>query len=206
MGNDINCHLLTLQNENVKLREKITYLLSLEQDNEELRKLLLLKKTIGFSVLSAQVVNVFSNDFTQSFTLNVGKDHAVSEGDLVKNSDGLIGRIVEVHSSWSRALSITDMNSSIPVKMGKYRINGIVTGNGSNKLLLSTIQGETPVSASDIVVTSEYGITEGVPIGKISTDLKTIEPFVNFNTLHYVIVIRQCLHSSKDEQYLPVGS
>ncbi|MDR2157714.1 MAG: rod shape-determining protein MreC, partial [Holosporaceae bacterium] len=152
--------LINLHNENFRLREEVENLKSLRSENERLRELLSLKEATQFSSVAAEVVNVFSNDFIQSCVINVGETDGISVNDPVKNSDGLVGRIIEVHKTWSKTLLITDVNSSIPVKIGERQINAIMVGTNSDKLFLSTVQEDIRINEGDDVKTSRYGIKE----------------------------------------------
>jgi rod shape-determining protein MreC len=191
LSHDTENILVDLRNLNKKLHEEIENLRYLQKENDELRKLLSLKESTQFSVKVARVVDIFSNDFTQSIILNVGKVDGVSMDDVVKNSDGLVGRITEVNDTWSRALLITDMNSSIPVKIGDAPVNAIMTGCNSNSLFISTIHEDIPINDGDNVKTSGYGICEDIYVGKIvKIDKKNmVKSCVSFNSLRHVIVI-----------------
>ncbi|MDR1982237.1 MAG: rod shape-determining protein MreC [Holosporaceae bacterium] len=193
MSHDVESQLMNLYNENIKLQETIANLKNLQLENEQLKKLLLLKESTHFSTITAKVINIFSNDFTQLCVLNVGQADGVSEGDAVKNSEGLIGRITEINDTWSYALLITDMNSSIPIKIGELAVNAIMTGGNSNKILISRIHEDIPLKEGDLVKTSGYGICEDIPVGKIIKNNKKflVQPFVDFNSLKYVIIVKK---------------
>jgi rod shape-determining protein MreC len=182
--------LLDLRCSNNQLREEIEKLKHLQQENEELKKLLSLKESAQKSSKVAKVIDIFSNDFTQSIVLNVGKADEIAIGDVVKSFDGLVGRVTEVNDSWCRVLLITDMNSSIPVKIGKTPVNAIMTGNNSNNLFISTVHEDVPINDGDEVKTSSYGICEDVYVGTIVKNGKKdkVKSLVDFNSLRYVIV------------------
>jgi rod shape-determining protein MreC len=188
---DVEGELLNLRNSNEQLREEIETLKHFRSENEELRKLLSLKESEQTVLKIARVVDVFSNDFARSIVLNLGKIDGISEEDVVKNSDGLVGRIIEVNDAWSRALLITDMNSGIPVKIGEIPVNAIMTGDNSDNLFISTIHEDIQINDGDEVRTSGYGICEDIYVGKIlKTDKKNeVKSPVDFNSLKYVIIV-----------------
>jgi rod shape-determining protein MreC len=187
---DIEGKMLDLYHSNEQLREEIEKIRHLQQENEELKKLLSLKESVQGSPKVAKVVDIFSNDFTQSIILDVGEIDGIAVGDVVKNFDGLIGRVTEVNDTWSRVLLITDMNSSIPVKIGETPVNAIMTGGNSNDLFISTIHEDIPINDGDEVRTSGYGICEDIYVGTIvKTEKKNrVKSHVAFNSLRYVIV------------------
>jgi rod shape-determining protein MreC len=190
-SHDVENKLFNLNCSNELLREEIENLKHLQNENEELKKLLLLKKSEPFSVKTARIIDIFSNDFTQSIVLNIGKSDGVSPGDIVKNSDGLIGRITEAYDTHSNVLLITDMNSCIPVKIGKTPVNAIMVGGNSNKLFISTVHEDIPINDGDEVRTSGYGIREDIYIGKIlkNGQKNTVKSNINFNSLKYAVVL-----------------
>jgi len=194
ISNDVDGTLLKLHSEKLKLQEEVESLKNLRTENDELRKLLPISKgTPIFSPVVARITGVFLNDFTRSCLLNVGEADGVAVDNVIKNSDGLIGRIVEVNETWSRALFITDMNSNIPVKIGENQVDAVVTGCNAKKLIVSAIHEDVPIQEGDVVKTSGYGVCENIPVGKIEKDGKKlmIVPFVNFNSLKYVVVLRE---------------
>jgi rod shape-determining protein MreC len=166
---------------------------NLRRENDELKKLLQIKESAISTVTVARIVGVFSNDFTQSFTLNVGERDGVAVNDVVKNSEGLVGRIIETYDDWSRVLLITDINSCVPVKIGEQQVNAIMTGGNSNKLYISTIHEDIPISEGDVIETSGYGIPEGISVGKIVKNggKFMVQSFVNFSALKYAIVLKK---------------
>jgi rod shape-determining protein MreC len=193
ISHDVDQTLIKLHNENIELCEKIEDLKKLQRENEELRELLSLKKSINFSAAAAQVVSFFSDDFTQSLILDIGKIDGITLNDVVKNSDGLVGKIIEVNDDWSRVLVITDINSYIPVKIGDQRVNALMAGGNSNRLLISAIREDIPLNEGDEVKTSGYGIREDIFVGKIVKNGKKfmVQSSVDFNSLKYVIVLKK---------------
>jgi rod shape-determining protein MreC len=190
---DVHSALMNLRNENISLSAEVENLKKLRSENEELRKLLSLKKSIRYSAIAAKVINIFSNDFTRSILLNVGKNDGVSVGDLVINCDGLVGRILETNDAHSRALLITDMNAVIPVKIGDRQINAIMTGGGSDKLWISALREDVPIEEGEVVKTSAYGICEDIPVGTIKKEGQklAVKSKVAFHLLKHVIVLKK---------------
>ncbi|MDR2107481.1 MAG: rod shape-determining protein MreC [Holosporaceae bacterium] len=193
LTNDVEGVLIKLHDENIRLREEIESLKRADFENRELRKLLSLREQILSPIVVAKVVNIFSGDFIESCILNVGRADGVSVGDAVRNSDGLVGRVTEAHDAWSHVLLISDMNSGIPVKIGERQINAIMTGCNCCRLRISVIHDDILPEDGETVSTSGYGICEGIPVGKIEKDGKkiSVKPFVNFNSLKFVVVLKK---------------
>lgn len=193
-AHDINKNMFKLYQANQKLAYEIENLKHLKTENDELRKLLDLKKQVSDKIIIAKIVNVFSNDYIRSGILNVGSANGVAMDDVVCNRDGLIGRISEVHKNWSCVLAITDTNSKIPVKIGNEQINAILSGDNSRLLSVSMKNEDTSLKDGDIAETAyfENPICNKIPIGKVieMRGLFFIKPFVDFNSLQYVCILK----------------
>ena len=192
LNHDINKNILKLHEANQKFAYEIENLRHLKAENEELRKILDLKKQISDKIIIAKITNVFSNDYIRSCVLNVGSSNGVEVDDIVRNRDGLIGRISEVHETWSCVLAIT--NSKIPVKVGKEQINAILSGDNSRMLSVSMKNEDTYLKDGDIAETAyfENPICNQIPVGKVIESHGTffIKPFVDFSSLQYVCILK----------------
>ena len=193
LSENIDQVIYDLQNENARLMSENQKLENLKIENEELRKLLNLEKAENYVNTVGKVVTIFSNDYMRSCIINVGSEKGIQNNDMVRNYDGLVGRIIETGKNWSRVLLIIDPNSNIPAKIGDEKVNAIISGNNSKKLYISMIHEDTSVHDNDFVETSSYGenFCEKIPIGTLikKNNETFIVPFVDFNNLNYVEVI-----------------
>lgn len=191
-SDEFNTRIREVSKEMEITRFKLQQLKELEQENSELKTLLKLKNQ-KTSMATAEVVDIFSNEFNRSLIINIGTEEEVSEGNLVCNSSGLIGRVIEVTKDWSRVLLITDVNSNIPVKIGKA--NAILAGTNSKFLKISIIHEDIEINEGDVVETSGYGsiFKSGILVGNVVKvhDKFFIEPAVQFSNLKYVIILRK---------------
>jgi rod shape-determining protein MreC len=191
----IHRELQRLRSENLRLSEENRNLSQLLTENTELRKLLSMhSQDDANKIVVAKIMEKLSNDYTRSCVLRIGSSNGIGVDNVVRSSDGLVGRIVEVHKNWCRALFITDIKSSIPVKIGKNDINAIATGNNSKLLQITTIHEESTIHPDDAVTTSGYGniFQDNIPVGKIikKENAFFIEPAVNFYQLSYACVMK----------------
>ncbi|MDR3187310.1 MAG: rod shape-determining protein MreC [Holosporaceae bacterium] len=184
--------LFDLRSENLKLCLAIKRLKNLRSENENLRRIFALKQIEEPPITVAKVVTIFSNDFARSAILDSGTSQNVAPDDIVMDDKGLIGRIVEASDNWSRALLITDVNSIIPVKING--VNAMLSGGNSNKLQITIVQEDVTFQDGDMVETSGYGnvFVEKIPVGKVKMEggKAFVTPFVDFNSLKYVAVIK----------------
>jgi rod shape-determining protein MreC len=202
MCGDVDKILSDLRCENIRLHQLIENLRNLEQENEKLRKLMRIKDGANNSVTVAEVITIFSNSFARSAILNVGTSDDISLDNIVRNENGLVGRIIEVSDHWSRMLLITDANSNIPVRIGEANV--MAGGDNSAELQITVQDDVLPIYDGDFVETSGYGevFVEKIPVGRVKKDgdRLSIIPFADFNQLKYVSVIQKV---KKEDEIVP---
>ncbi len=192
-----------LKADNLKLKEEILRLkkwqiLAIQntRENKVLKKLLNATDNNLSLVKTTSIIN--RNDFLFSKTINInaGSKHNIENQMSVINHRGLVGRIIHPSLNKSKVLLITDQNSSIPVKTISDGSFSLVQGSKNGNLLISSfIKGDRMPKIGDLLVTS--GSAQVFPpdilVGKI---IKTSEnrfyvlPFVDFNNLDYVQVVK----------------
>lgn len=188
-----------LEGENLKLAE-------LEQENERLQKLLDYKNANpNYSHVTARVIAHDPGYWFDTFTINVGKNDGITVDMGVINSDGVIGKIVEVGANYSKVMSITDENSSISGLIERTRDTGIIKGSEDADRLNSNLKMVyLPIEANlipgDVVLTSGFGgiFPKGLPIGTV-VEMSTkgdklenyaiIKPYVDLSSIEEVMVI-----------------
>lgn len=176
------------------------------RENEELRALLDMRDTLSardeeYRFQPAVVTGLAPSNFEWTITLNVGTDDGVAKDMPVIDGDGLVGRIIQVGSGWSRALLAIDPNFSVAVRLAGSGEHGYLSGGDTEPMRLTLIDVEAPVEQGDEVVTSTYRsglFPDGLPIGVVESvgeatgalgrDIR-VRPFVDFTRLETVLVI-----------------
>ena len=160
--------------ENQYLREKIEQnnlfkLKSekLEIENNILRKELSLQPPSIENYILVKVIADTQTDYNKTIIINAGKNMNFSKGDTALTNKGLIGSVIEVYDKYSRVLLINDINSKIPVRVGKNNKKAIISGNNTNKMDLLYLKENVSFDDGDIVYTSGDGgyFNSGIPIG-----------------------------------------
>ena len=107
----------------------------------------------------------------------------------------LVGKIIEVNYTNSRALLLSDLNSKIPVVLEPIGMQAVVSGTGGNIGEIQYTKEEYTNEIKDqeiIAYTSGLGglFKPGLPVGKISKDnINEINFFSDFRHLEYVKII-----------------
>ena len=172
LSNKIQDH-YNIYNDYVLVKEKIKTLESkkyetqfLEVENKRL------KKTINEYIfksdeLVAKVLIDKNSPFLKSVIVNKGSKDKVKLGMAVLDGSYLVGKIVEVNYSTSRALLVSDLNSKIPVGIEPGNIQSILSGTGKQNGKIEYLETDILIKDKSIVYTSGSGglFKSGIPVG-----------------------------------------
>ena len=165
-------------------------------ENKKLRKLI--NETLQSEDLYAKVLVDKNSPYLKSIILNKGSKDNVKIGMAIVDSSYLVGKIIEVNYTNSRALLLSDLNSKIPVLLEPVDIHAVVSGTGSNHGVIEYTKDDYDQKTKNkqiIVYTSGYGglFKPGLPVGKLINDDKTNKNIVNFYSdfrqLDYVKIV-----------------
>ena len=86
----------------------------------------------------------------------------------------LVGMIVEVNYSTSRAQLISDFNSKIPVSIEPGNIQSILSGTGNNNGKIEYLQDDLEIQDQSIIYTSGSGaiFKPGIPVGIVKKKIE----------------------------------
>ena len=165
-------------------------------ENKKLRELI--NETLQSDDLYAKVLVDKDSPYLKSIILNKGSKNNVKIGMAVVDNSYLVGKIIEVNYTNSRALLLSDLNSKIPVLLEPIDIHAVVSGTGKNHGVIEYTKDDydQKIKGKEIIVyTSGYGglFKPGLPVGKIINDNKTNENIVSFfsdfRQLDYVKIV-----------------
>ena len=165
-------------------------------ENKKLRELI--NEKLQSEDLYAKVLVDKDSPYLKSIILNKGSKDNVKIGMAVVDNSYLVGKIIEVNYTNSRALLLSDLNSKIPVLLEPIDIHAVVSGTGKNHGVIEYTKDDYDQKIKDqkiIVYTSGYGglFKPGLPVGKIINDKKTNENIVtffsDFRQLDYVKIV-----------------
>jgi rod shape-determining protein MreC len=186
--------------ENVRLREQAIA-------GQQAEKLLALQRTIPFESVPAAVIARDPTGVLHTIVLGLGTDDGVKVGHVVLSDQGLVGRISEVGTNYSKVLLVTDSSSVVSALVQGSRATGIVRGQFGDSLIMDWLLQTEPVKEGDVVITAGLGIGEelrslypkGLVIGRIA-QVQTAEaaaynraivtPAVDLRRLEHVLVVK----------------
>ena len=162
----------------------------LKIENKKLRSLI--NENIETKEIFAKVIIDKESPYLKSVVLNKGSRDNVKIGMAIVDGVYLVGQIIEVNYTNSRALLLSDLNSKIPSVLEPNDIQAVISGTGSNYGIIEHTKhdSEKILNESEIIAyTSGLGglFKPGIPIGKMSKDSNgKINFFADFTQLSYV--------------------
>ncbi len=165
----------------------------LKLENEKLRSLI--DENINSNEILAKVMIDRESPFLRTIILNKGTKDNIKLGMAIIDGVYLVGQIIEVNYSNSRALLLSDLNSKIPSVLAPQNMQVVISGTGKNYGIIEHTKDdftENLINTETIIYTSGLGglFKPGIPIGKISKDKKNkVNFFSDFSQLDYVKII-----------------
>lgn len=202
---DYASELANLQAANQALREENERLLQWQAtarevmaENERLRQLLNFVPDPSARFLSARVIGDQGGAFARSILVAAGTADGAAKGQAAMTGEGLVGRVAEVGHRSARIILLTDINSRIPVLVGRDRDRAVLVGDNSALPDLLYLADEAKVEVGDYVVTSGNGgvLPPGLPVGVVASvqeGLVEVRPFIDWEHLEIVRLVDYAL-------------
>ena len=173
----------------------------LNAENKKLRELL--DESINSQEIFAKVLIDKDSPYLKSIVLNKGTKDKVKIGMAIIDGVYLVGQVIEVNYTNSRALLLSDLNSKIPSVLAPNNIQAVISGTGSDFGIIEHTQYEYEKKSQEedvIAYTSGLGglFKPGIPIGKIKKEQSgKVKFFSDFTQLNYVKITSYEIGSKK---------
>ncbi len=157
-----------LEDRNLVLSARAQRMESLTAENMRYRALLNSPVAEDATMTVARIVAVSPDVNRHLLTLDRGRDEGVDVGHPVLNAEGVMGQIVQVGQTASRALLVTDAQHAIPVLNNRTGQRAIAEGVGRlDQLVIRNLASTSDVSSGDLWVTSGLAarFPAGYPVG-----------------------------------------
>ena len=187
---------LRLKQEIIRLKKWQTLAIKNSRENKVFKRLLNSTSHQVDVIKTASVINQSPGIYSKIITINAGKNHNIVKDLAVINEKGLLGKTIFSSIKNSKVLLINDSSSSIPVKTLSDNSYSILSGSNDGKFLISTFTKENKLPRlGDLLVTS--GNAKVFPrdilvakVVKVNTDHYIALPYVDFNNLNYVQIVK----------------
>ena len=116
-----------------------------------------------------KIVGRFGGVYDHSFILDKGAVDGVSIGQVMVFDGYMVGYVIDVFNTISRAIPLTNINASVPVMDMDGDKHGLILGDGPKLPKFIYADAITDFQKQDILYTSGIGGTfpRGLPIGSI---------------------------------------
>jgi rod shape-determining protein MreC len=204
-GGSAQSTIATLQRENAELRAELSSATLSQADKRQLARLLQLDAG-AYRIVAASVIAA-GGDFSDTVTLDAGRDEGIKPDQTVLNGSGFVGTVTQVSADTSTVLLADDATSVIGVQMTGSGQIGAITGTGKSmsgpdELRLSLFDANAVLSPGQEVMTyasvGDQPEVPGVPVGTVIsvqgaagslTQNALVRPFVNFTALGVVGIV-----------------
>jgi len=161
-------------------------------ENKRLRELI--NESINSEEIFARVIIDRESPYLKSIVLNRGSKDNVKIGMAIMDRNYLVGQIIEVNYSNSRALLLSDLNSKIPVIIQPPFLQAVASGTGKNYGIIEYTKDEykeNQIETEAVVYTSGLGgiFKPGIPVGKITNNSEHLTFFSDFGQLSFVKIV-----------------
>jgi rod shape-determining protein MreC len=208
-----------LQQENAQLRAQLSSAQLSKTARQQLAQLLQLDAG-GYRIMAANVIAA-GGDFSDTVTLDVGRNDGIKPDETVLNGSGFVGTVTQVSADTSTVLLAADASSVIGVQIQGSDEIGALTGtgksmSGSPMLRLTLFDANTVLQPGQQVDTyasvGDQPEVPGVPVGTIVsvasspgslTQTALVRPFVNFTALGVVGIVVQVPRHNPRTSILP---
>jgi rod shape-determining protein MreC len=185
-----------------KLEQEKNDLVEARLENERLKKILKLKAETRNYVTTADVFGRDPTNWFQTIWINKGATSGIAKDMVAVTPLGPVGKVRRVLQNGANIMLITDVNSSVAVRLQPSRVEGILQGIGEEKCSLQYISKEIDVNVGEKVITSGLdGIyPKGLMIGRVTSVRKEdvemfqvieVEPVQDLNSVEDVVILKK---------------
>lgn len=165
------------------------------RENYRLKRLARLIDNNPDAIVSARLIASTGASARRYATLSAGGVQGIQNGQPVRTSEGLVGRIVAAGRITARVLLITDGGAVVPVRRLSDGQPALATGRGDGGLDIRALQaGTNPFKVGDVFVTSGAGgiYPPDIPVALAKVerrDLTIARPLAEPSRLDFAIVL-----------------
>ncbi|WP_425552696.1 rod shape-determining protein MreC [Halomonas cibimaris] len=160
-----------LMEENRRLRENMLTLsrraqrmASLQAENAELRRLLDAAQKRDIAYMTAELISLDSDPFSQRMVVDRGRRNGAYVGQPVIDATGVVGQVTSVSAYSSRVILLADASHALPIRVNRNGLRFIVQGTGRyGTVKVLHVPDTADIREGDLLTTS--GLAERFPKG-----------------------------------------
>lgn len=159
-----------LRRQRIEMAQLSTHAAQLATENDQLRRLLNVSKSISQQSIAVEVLYIPNNNFNHRLVFDKGSKDGIKPGMPVIDEGGVVGQIVRTTPYTSEAALVIDGQVSIPVQILRNGLRLIAFGSSEvDKLEVRYLSANADILVGDTLVTSGIGgfFPAGLPVGKI---------------------------------------
>lgn len=167
-------------------------------ENRRLKRLAKLVERLPDTVTTARLVSSTGASSRRYAIIAAGSADGVEPGQVVRTSEGLVGRVVQAGQRSARVLMIVDGGNIVPVKRVPDGIPALAYGIGDGRIDLRPLAGGqgNVFKAGDVFVTSGTGgvYQPGIPVAigvRYNRDSTIARPLADPARFDFAIVERE---------------
>jgi len=192
---------VTLERKEIENSDSLLQVEQLRIENESLRSLFDLRKSIKHKTIAAQISHETRDAFSNRIVIDRGSQHGLAPGHPVINAQGVVGQVVRVSPITAEVSLVTDPSLMIPVALPRSGLRSLASGTGDGQQVeLKYLNINAEVEVGDVLVTSGLDglYPSGLPVAKINRVERagsgqfpriTSTPVAPIGTLQHVLVI-----------------
>ena len=174
-----------LNNQLLLMSEQLQQFQFIKNENAKLRAILNAPLRQDMRRTVAELMAVDNNPFSHQININKGAIDGVYVSQPILDDKGIVGQVMEVGTTTSRVLLLTDVTHAIPVRSQRNNIQFIVIGSGTlDELYLEHVAHSVDIQVGDILISSGLGevFPEGYPVAQVSGIVRDeSRPFANIS-------------------------
>jgi rod shape-determining protein MreC len=190
-----------LRTESERLKLQALQVDEIRQENDRLRRLLVLHERLPLSTLSGEIIGREAGGWVRALTVNRGRGNGITRQAPVIVPEGLVGRVVQVRAGASVVQLLNDPASTVGAVVQRTRTPGLVEGDAAGAVRFKFMARDgAQVTKGDLVVTSGLGnlFPKGLPIGRVAAvedkgsalfHFAVLTPTVDFARIEEVLLV-----------------
>lgn len=190
-----------LEKENIDLKNKLSELKEIKNENDILRAQLGFESRLPLKTIPVKVVSYEPDNIRKFLTIDKGSRHGIQKGQPVISGGVLVGLVEQADSFSAKVFLVNDPEFRIRAIGQQERASGVVKGQIGQGLLMEKIAQSEKIELKEYVVTAgSDSVPKGILIGQVegisksdnaifqSADLKSL---INPNKLELIFVVAQ---------------